>query len=125
MISPDLSTGLEKAIEYIKNVSSTSPHFQDCSEKAGCLKNTREVVIRLKMIEWGLFGLGQATSGWFLAYHYSKLGPYFGDLDGNTWPHFPLHQGPSSLETSFDRILMNLTHIVSQANICIMYRKHH
>ena len=75
-----MSKGLEKAIEYIKNVSSTSPHFQDCSEKAGCLKNTREVVVRLKMIEWGLFGLGQATSGWFLAYHYSKLGPYFGDL---------------------------------------------
>ena len=116
-ISPDLSKGLEKAIEYIKNVSSTSPHFPICAEKVGCMKNTREVVVRLKMIEWGLFGLGQATSGWFIAYHYSKIGPYFGDLDGNTWPHAPLHQDPSSLENSFDRILVNLTHIMSKGKL--------
>ena len=55
------------------------------------------------MLEWGLFGLGEATAGLFIAYHYSKLGPYFGDLDGNKWPHFPLHKSPSLLEQNFDR----------------------
>ena len=60
-------------------------------------------MIRLKMLEWGLFGLGEATAGLFIAYHYSKLGPYFGDLDGNKWPHFPLYKSPSLLEQNFDR----------------------
>ena len=45
------------------------------------------------MIQWGIFGLGEATAGLYLAYHYAKLGPYFGDIGGSNWPHIPLHKG--------------------------------
>ena len=109
-----MSFGLQKALEYIKNVSSVSEqHDLSCLEMIICLETEREVVIRLKMLEWGLFGLGEASAGLFLAYHYSKLGPYFGDLNGNEWPHFPLYENPSELEKTFDQILMNLTNIIS------------
>ena len=69
------------------------------------------------MLEWGLFGLGEATAGLFLAHHYSNLGPYFGDLKGNEWPHFPLKKSPSLLEENFDSMLMNLTYIMSNKKL--------
>ena len=102
IIRPDLSKGLEKAIEYIKNVSLTSQHLPSCSESIGCLENTREVLVRLKMLEWGLFGLGQATAGLFLAQHYSKLGPYFGDLKGRVLSALELKASYST-----ERLTMN------------------
>ena len=62
-----------------------------------CLEVTREVVIRLKMIEWGLFGLGSASTGLYVAEFFLKLGPYFGDLGGSNWPHIPFHMKKTSL----------------------------
>ena len=87
------------------------------SESTSYLEDTREILVRLKMLEWGLFGLGQSTAGLFLAHHYSKMGLYFGDQKGNTWPHFPLQKSPSLLEKTFDDILMNLTYIVSNGKL--------
>ena len=38
-------------------------------------------------------------------------------LKGNEWPHFPLQKSPSLLEEKFDRILMNLTYIMSNQRL--------
>ena len=81
-LNPYKNDGLEVAIAYIKQTSSSNSPFKTCSEVQGCLESTRKVVVQLKMIEWRLFGIGQATAGVYLAYHYSKLGPYYGDLEG-------------------------------------------
>ena len=78
-LNPYYNDGLEVAIAYIKHKSSKSP-FKTCSEV--CLESTRKIVILLKMIEWRLFGIGEATAGMYLAYHFSSLGTYFGDNEG-------------------------------------------
>ena len=78
-----------------------------------CLEGTREVVIRLKMMQWGIFGLGGAAGGLILAHHYANLGPYFGGTKENIWPHIPLHKEPTSLEESFNQLLANITYVMS------------
>ena len=80
-LNPYSNDGLEVAIAYIeKKITRSSP--ATCSEVQGCLESTRKIVVQLKMIEWRLFGVGEATAGAYLAYHFSKLGPYFGDVEG-------------------------------------------
>ena len=80
-LNPYSNDGLEVAIAYIeKKITRSSP--ATCSEVQGCLESTRKIVVQLKMIEWRLFGIGEATAGAYLAYHFSKLGPYFGDVEG-------------------------------------------
>ena len=108
--------GLEKVLSYIKNVSSVSDQSLSCESK-NCLEGTRELVIRLKMIEWGIFGLGTASSGSFLAYHHQMLGPYFGDIDGNEWPRIPLHKEPTKLEKDFNQLLTNITFAMSNESL--------
>ena len=80
-LNPYINDGLEVAIAYIKQTASNS-QLKTCSEQQECLESTRKVVVQLKMIEWRLFGIGQATAGVYLGYHYSMLGPYYGDLEG-------------------------------------------
>ena len=87
------------------------------SEKKVSLEDIREVVIRLKMIEWGIHGLGGASAGLFLAYHHLKLGPYFGDVDGNEWPYIPLHKEPTNLEYNFNQLLSNITFAMSNETL--------
>ena len=51
------------------------------------------------------------------------LGPYFGDIDGNEWPHIPLHKDPSSLAEDFNQMLTNLTFEMSNgilANVSLL-----
>ena len=80
-LNPYANDGLEVAIAYIeKKITRHLP--VTCSEVQGCLESTRKIVVQLKMIEWRLFGIGEATAGAYLAYHYSNLGPYFGDVEG-------------------------------------------
>ena len=67
------------------------------------------MVIRLNMLKQGMYGLEKATAGLFLAYHHSLVGPYFGDISGNEWPHIPLHEKPTSLEHDFDQLLASIT----------------
>ena len=82
-----------------------------------CLEVTREVVIRLKMIEWGLFGLGSASAGLYVAEHFLKLGPYFGDLGGSNWPHIPFRKKQTSLEEEFNELLTDLTFVISEGTL--------
>merc|ERR1711974_4128 len=72
---------------------------------------------RLKMMSWGIHGLGAASAGVFLAYHHSMLGPYFGDIAGNEWPHTPLHKEPTSLEEDFNQLLTNITFLMSNQTL--------
>ena len=80
-LNPYSNDGLEVAIAYIEKKITRSSNAT-CSEVQGCLESTRKIVVQLKMIEWRLFGVGEATAGTYLAYHFSKLGPYFGDVEG-------------------------------------------
>ena len=116
-LEPRATKGLEHAIAFIKNASSPSNHSLPCFEIKGCLEGSREVVIRLKMINLGMYGLGAASAGAFLAYHHSMLGPYFGDIDGNEWPHIPLHKEPTSLEDDFNQLLTNITFMMSNETL--------
>ena len=75
------------------------------------------------MIQWGILGLGDASAGTFLAYHYPSLGPYFGNIDAQNWPHSPLRNMPSKLESDFNRQMTKITEIISNGllkNVSIM-----
>ena len=109
---------LDSPIKPFKNVfSSHNLCSPSSSEKKVSLEDIREVVIRLKMIEWGIHGLGGASAGLFLAYHHLKLGPYFGDVDGNEWPYIPLHKKPTNLEYNFNQLLSNITFAMSNETL--------
>ena len=41
------------------------------------------------------------------------LGPYFGDIGGNEWPHSPLHKDPTALAKDFNQLLTKLTYEMS------------
>ena len=89
----------------------------------GCQKIVRKVILQLMMIEWGILGLGDASAGTFLAYHYPSLGPYFGNIDAQNWPHSPLSDMPSKLESDFNRQMTKITEIISDGllkNVSIM-----
>ena len=55
-IKPNPIQGLTHFISHIKNVSLTKNQSLNCLDIEGCLKRLREVVIKLKMLEWGLYG---------------------------------------------------------------------
>ena len=69
------------------------------------------------MIEWGLFGLGSASAGLYVAEYFLKLGPYFGDLGGSNWPHIPFHRKQTSLEEDFNGLLTNITFVISEGTL--------
>ena len=109
-VDPGTTNGLKIALAYIENKTmATSNQSMPCIEIEGCLERTREVLIGLQLIEWGIHGLGAASVGQFLAYHHHMLGSYFGDQDGNEWPHIPLRRGPTSLEEDFNQLLTRVT----------------
>merc|ERR1712223_431051 len=89
--------------------SVTTSSFSAYSPPLGCYEITRKIVLQLKMIEWGIYGLGDGTAGMFLANHYSTLGPYFGDKFGHDWPHSPLLKEPSKLELAFYQQMTQIT----------------
>ena len=116
-LDPEAPQGLEQAIAYIKNVSVISKKYLADPDDKDFLEDIREVVIRLKMIELGIHGLGAGSAGLFLAYHHLKLGPYFGDGDGNEWPYIPLHKEPTKLEYNFNQLLTNITFVMSNGTL--------
>ena len=62
-LKPDDSAGLETAINHIKKVSyliSDTDQYP-CNATNGCLEKVRELVMQIKMAEWGLFGLGEVS----------------------------------------------------------------
>ena len=91
--------------------------FRDDSPPLGCYETTRKIVLQLKMIEWGIYGLGDGTAGMFLANHYSTLGPHFGNKFGHDWPHSPLLEKPSHLELAFHQIMMQITEELTKGKI--------
>ena len=115
-LEPNPSKGLERVLNFIENESLTVSHSQPCFER-NCLEAIREVVIRLKMIEWGIFGLGSASAGLYISEYFIALGSYFGDLGESNWPHIPLHKKPTSLENDFNQLLTNITFIMSNGTL--------
>ena len=111
-IEPDFkaTNRLEHAISHIRNTSQISNLSLLSSDLKGCLEALRELIVRLKMLEWGL---GGGTAGLFLVFHHSILGSYFGDVDGNNWPHIPLHKEPTLLEEDFNNLLTNIIYQLS------------
>ena len=47
----------------------------------------------------------------------STIGPYFGDMEGNDWPHNPLYDEPSLLELKFNQYLMKAVNIMSNGTL--------
>ena len=56
-----LAAGLESAINHIKKVGSNISSTDDykCTKENGCLEQVRDLVLQIKMSEWGLFGIGE------------------------------------------------------------------
>ena len=109
--------GLEHAITYMKNKLLSSNLTIPCLETGECLEATRKLVIGLKMVEWGLHSQEATTAGSYLAYHHLMLGPYFGDVDGNEWPHIPLYKEPTPLENNFNQVLMDIAFEMSNKTL--------
>ena len=114
---PNPSKAFNQAMKFITDAFVPSSEILSCFKIDGCLERTREVVIRLKMIQWGLYGLGQVPAGLLLANHNVMLGPYFGDLGGTNWPHIPLHKKPTKLEEDFHQLLTNITYVMSNGTL--------
>ena len=89
----------------------------DYTKLIGCSENTRKIVLQLKMIELGFYGLGDGSAGMFLADHYSQVGPYFGNLDEHEWPHSPFVNEPSLLELNLNQKMMEMTDILSHGKL--------
>ena len=56
-------------------------------------------------------------AGLFLANHYTMVGPYFGDVDMQNWPHVPLHKEPTALEEDLHQLLTNFTFFLSNGTL--------
>ena len=54
---------------------------------------------------------------WWLVHHHLMLGPYFGDIDRNDWPHTPLHKEPTVLEDDFNQLMTNITFKMSNETL--------
>ena len=64
-LSPKDSDGLESSILFFKKASSdyTNASAEACTVTHGCQQIVRDVVLQLKVIEWGIYGLGESTAG--------------------------------------------------------------
>ena len=69
------------------------------------------------MMQWGIFGLGTASAGLYLANNFLILGKYFGDTGGSNWPHIPLHKEPTLLENEFNQLLENISYVMSNETL--------
>ena len=58
-----LAAGLESAINHIKKIGSNISRTDDyqCTKENGCLEQVRDLVLQIKMSEWGLFGIGEVS----------------------------------------------------------------
>ena len=58
-----LAAGLESAINHIKKIGSNISRTDDyqCTRENGCLEQVRDLVLQIKMSEWGLFGVGEVS----------------------------------------------------------------
>lgn len=111
------SNGLTLAVAYIRDHSGSAVPEDACSLLPGCLNTVRRILLQLKMIDLGIFGLADSLPGAFLAYHYSTIGPYFGTKNGHEWPQNPLGKDPTLLEKKLNKQLQEMTKILSRENV--------
>ena len=116
-LNPFSSVALEKAINYIKKESSSFTSESSCLQQSHCRQVIRKIILQLKMIEWGLFGLGESTAGMYLANYFTQIGPYFGNINENDWPHTPFHEEPTNLEMNFNEHMMKTTLAITRGQL--------
>jgi hypothetical protein len=109
--------GLETALNFVRDKSVLVKANIDCSLLPGCPEKARKTILQLIMIKWGIFGLGSSTAGLFLANHFQALGPYFGNVEGHTWPSDPLAKAPASLESAFHQNMLRMTQLMSHGKL--------
>ena len=71
-IEDDFKMNIKVAIAHFEKVS--LPSTLSCLEINRCLEIMREVILRLKLIEWGGLGHKVSNAGVFLAFHHNMLG---------------------------------------------------
>ena len=108
---------VEDALVQIRNVSLISTDASSCFEDHNCLERTLEVIMRLKLIEFGYIRHRSSSAALLFGLHHDLLGPYFGDLDGNEWPHIPLNEEPDSLSDDFNTLLTKITFVMSNGTL--------
>ena len=119
VLSPKDSDGLESSVLFFKKASSdyTNSSAIACTETQGCQKIVRDVILQLKVIEWGIYGLGESSAGMFLAFHHASIGPFYGNDDGDSWPNSPLNTPPTQLELDFNTLMMKITEDYTKGTI--------
>ena len=105
------SQKLETAINEIKQLSTNLTATTPC--QGVCLKTMRDIIIQLKLIQWGYYGPAEASAGLYVAYHRSRIGSYFTSSLGNKWPYYPLHSEPNDVEIQLNEYLMQVTENMS------------
>ena len=117
----DIRTSSKKQVEYalaqIKNASLILTDALSCFDDQTCLRRTREIIMRLKLIEWGHLRHKTSSTASLFGLHHGILGPYFSDIEGNEWPHIPLHKEPISLANDFNNLLTKLTFEMSNGTL--------
>ena len=98
--------GLNLAIEKINEMAGNYSLVSSSLCEKSCLKIMRDIVVQLKLIQWGYHGPAEATAGMYIAYHRKKIGSYFTNSLNNQWPYTPLHNKPNDLEIDFNGYLM-------------------
>ena len=71
-IENDFKMNIKVAIAHFEKVS--LPSTLSCFKINRCLEIVREVILRLKLIEWGVLGHKVSNAGVFLAFHHNMLG---------------------------------------------------
>ena len=82
-----------------------------------CLKVMRDIIVQLKMIQWGYHGPAEATAGVYIAHHRKMIGGYFENSLNNEWPYQPLHREPDDMELQFNEYLMKMTEEMSNGRL--------
>ena len=110
----DATKGLENAISYINSVSLTSNQSESNCESQHCLEGTREVVLRLKIIDWNkkrdcecriIFSIPSSSARPILWYRNKK----------RDW--IPLNKEPTTLENNFNQLLANISYVLSNKTL--------
>ena len=109
------SKSLEVAVDAINEIAGNLQSTSFCQEN--CLKTMREIVVQLKLIQWGYYGNAEATAGIYLAFHRNYAGSYFENSLKNYWPYYPLNDEPTELEVRLNKLLVKMTDAMSDGRL--------
>ena len=110
------SRALETAVKQIQLIGGGNLTL-DVLCQENCIERLRNIIIQLKLIEWGYYGTAEATGGLYLAYHAKKIGNYFKNSIDNKWPYNPLHNEPNLLEIKLNELLVKATEEISYGKL--------